>query len=936
MTLPRPLPAELPLAAYRLQMGASGFAQAAALAGYLARLGVSDVYASPLMAAVSPHGYDVTDPTRVNPALGSAEDFLAWSDRLRELGLGLIVDVVPNHMGIRQGNAWWDEVLENGPASPYARYFDIDFAPLKPELHGRVLLPLLGDQYGRVLERGELRLERERGAFFCRYHERALPLDPCSYVPLLEEAAARLEPGPQAAHVELQSILTALRNLPPRPTTDEAKRQERQREKEVVKGRLARLLEECPALEGALEAVLAEYNGTPGDPASFDRLDRLLQDQAYRLAYWRVAAEEINYRRFFDVNELAAIRVEEPEVFAATHAWLREQVRAGRVRGVRVDHPDGLYDPAGYFQALQGLAQREEGPGAGLYVVAEKIVAPEEALPADWAIHGTTGYEFLNAATGLLVDSANARALTDTYQRFTGEKPRYGETVYQAKRLILQSSLASELQVLAHRLARLSERHRHYRDFTLGSLTEALREVIAAFGVYRTYVRPDTLRPDEHDREAVELAVRAARRRNPTAEASVFEFLRRLLLLEIPELGEEARAFVLKFQQLTGPVTAKGLEDTAFYRYNRLVALNEVGGEPGRFGTSLEAFHRQNQSRVARFPHTMISTSTHDTKRSEDVRARLAVLSELPEEWRRAVFAWARHNKGKKTVVEGEAAPGRDDEYLFYQTLLGVWPLQPDPGLPERLVAYMTKAAKEAKVHTSWVAPSAAYDQALELFVRAVLDDPKFLARFEPLRRKVAVYGMLNSLTQTVLKYASPGVPDLYQGNEAWDFSLVDPDNRRPVDFARLEALLGGLEGRYPGVGLAGELLASWPDGRVKLWVTHQALQHRRANPGVYREGGYRPLGVDGPAAAHAVAFAREAGAARLVAVAPRLWVRLSAGADVPALGAQPWHGTRLELPEGRYHHLFTGEVFTVDGVIELSDLLAHFPVAMLHLEAAP
>ena len=882
-------------------------------------------------------------------------------------------------MGIAGGrNALFQDVLENGQASQYASYFDIDWAPLKNEMRGQVLLPTLGDQYGRVLEKGELKLDFQDGAFVLRYWDLTLPISPRTYQPVLEAALERLGGDPQAEDlVEFESILTAVKNLPDASETSEEKVRERAREKEVVKRRLAALSEGSPRVLQALQATAADYNGTPGEPRSFDRLDALICRQNYRLAYWRVAGEEINYRRFFEVNELAAVRMERPEVFAASHRLLLDLIGRGELTGLRIDHPDGLLDPAGYFLNLQVAAavewaardladQRGElttadratleeaaaalAPQVGarkpLYLVAEKIVEHGERLPDDWAVHGTTGYEYLNAVNGLFVDATSAKALTETYRRFTDDRRKLSEIIYESKRRVLRQALVSELNVLAHALNRISEANRLYRDFTLNNLTFALREVIASFPVYRTYLTEASERPSEHDREAVESAVRLAKRRNPAADPSVFEFLRSLLLLEAPAPDQSAAAaqlaFVMKFQQLTGPVMAKGLEDTAFYIYNRLASLNEVGGDPDRFGTSVAAFHAHNAERAQAWPHTMNSTSTHDTKRSEDVRARIDVLTEFPEEWRAIAGRLSRHNRSRRVAIEGDLAPSRNDEYLLYQTLVGVWPLKrlDDAGrdeLADRLVQYVLKAAREAKERTSWVNQNAAYEAALESFTRAVVNDGKFLATLEPFLMKVARYGILNSLAVTVLKLASPGVPDTYQGNESWDFSLVDPDNRRRPDFARLERDLASLE-EVPSEQrplLAEELIARAEDGRVKLWVTRQALTHRRDNPDLYALGDYHPLDASGTAAQHVVAFSRNHAGRSVAAVVPRLLARLSGGAEKPLLGPAPWEGTTLQLAAGRYHNLLTGETVESDGTLGLAALFASFPAALLERQDA-
>lgn len=948
----------LPWATYRLQFNHRfTFRDAAAIVPYLRRLGITHCYSSPYFKARpgSLHGYDVYDHNALNPEVGSEADYAAFVGALRAHGLGQVLDIIPNHMGVGEpGNLWWQDVLTHGRASYFARAFDIDWTPVKPELANRLCLPILGDQYGIVLENGELRLVYEDGAFLVRYHDIVLPIDPRSATAILELDLDRLEAALGADHqdvMELRSIITALRNLPTQQETDLARYQERRRETEVVRRRLERLREASPLVQQFIDDNVRTFNGRPGDPRSFDRLDALLEAQAYRLAFWRVAAEEINYRRFFDQNQLAAIRVEEPLVFDEIHRLVRRLLRDGHVTGLRVDHLDGLYDPAGYLQRLRELCAEAPGP---CYLVVEKILTGTERLREDWPVHGTTGYTFLNLVTGILVDRAHFRVMDRIYRAYAGRTVAYADEVYEKKRLILRVSLASELQVLGHRLDQLSERHRRTRDFTLNTLTEALREVIAAFPVYRTYIRGFDVHPA--DRAAIEHAVRVARLRNPTTNVTVYDFVRDTLLLQpLPGADDEYRQaqleFVMKFQQLTGPVMAKAVEDTVFYTFNRLVSLNEVGGDPERFGIPLEAFHARNAERAARWPYTMSATATHDTKRGEDVRARITVLSEVPRAWQTRLARWRRLNRRRREVVGERLAPSRNEEYLFYQTLVGVWPLGPPDAaghaaLVERLVAYVLKAIREAKVNTSWINPDAAYEQAVERFVRGVLDrreNAPFLADLEAFLAEVGDAGLFAALTQALLKVACPGVPDLYQGTELWDFSLVDPDNRRPVDYGRRAALLAELEAACAAPGadlraLAAELLVARRDGRVKLYLLWRALQARRRHPALRPGGGYRPLSAAGPRAEHVCAFARTHPDDHVVVVAPRWFTRLR-GPDGLPCGEAVWGGTEVSLgglpAASRYRNLFTGEVVPAPAgaggpALALAAVLATFPVALL------
>jgi (1->4)-alpha-D-glucan 1-alpha-D-glucosylmutase len=935
-------PRRVPNATYRLQLNRElPFARAADLAGYLDALAVSDVYASPVFTARpgSSHGYDVLDHSEINPELGGEAGLRKLASALAGRKLGIVLDLVPNHMCIGAENRSWADVLENGPSSSLASFFDIDWSPPKEDLHDKVLLPILGDQYGRVLENGEIRVERAGGSFVARYAEHALPLAPKSWTLILEPVRARLESERAAEdpeRIEVESILTAISHLPGRSERDPDQVQERQREKEVVKRRLGALLDGSPAVRAIVDASLADLNGRAGDPHSFDRLEALLADQGYRLSHWRVATDEINYRRFFDVNDLAAVRVEDPAVFDTLHALPLRLAREGVVSGFRIDHVDGLFDPADYLQKLP----------AELYVVVEKILMGDERLRADWAAQGTTGYDFLNAAGALFVDPTARTALTDLYSRFTGTAGRYSDVVYECKKLVLEVSLSSELTVLARRLDRISEQHRYSRDFTLNSQQEALAEVIASFPVYRTYVRSDGQIAPE-DRRNVRLAVRIARRRNPAVDASLFDFVGSVLLLEHPEgLDEASRAerldFVMRFQQLTGPVMAKGLEDTASYRFHPLASLNEVGGEPEPRANALERFHAANAERRQTWPRGMLASSTHDTKRDEDVRARISVLSELPQRWGEALERWREMNRAHKTTVDEAEAPDANGEYLFYQTLVGTWPPGLGPDHPrqeftDRIQEYMQKAAREAKVHTSWVSPNEAYERALADFVAATLAaGPKnrFPRDFRRFLDLVLRPGLLSAVSQVVLKAASPGVPDFYQGTELPEFRLVDPDNRSPVDFDRRIRLLDELrrEAEADAPGLAARLLAG-TDGLLKLWITSRALGVRRSRAALFEEGLYDPLAASGPRQQEVVAFARTHEGHTVIAAVGRFFTRLTAR----PVGARAWGGTSLRLPRGAgtvWRDALVGHEMKATGGAEPRLLLAqafrHLPVVLL------
>jgi (1->4)-alpha-D-glucan 1-alpha-D-glucosylmutase len=1018
---PSPITHHPPTSTYRVQLNAGfTFADARDVVPYLHDLGIGALYTSPFLCATpgSTHGYDVTNYGSLNSEIGTEEDLKTLTLGLREREMGALVDVVPNHMGIAGGaNAWWQDVLENGRTSPYAEFFDIDWRPLKEELRGKILLPVLGDHYGVVLERGELRLEYAEGAFTVHYYETRLPIAPPTYSLILSIPLPELEqmlPEDDLSLLEYQSIITAFERLPAQDERDPDLIAERRREQVVAKRRLADLIANSPEVARAIEETVRVLNGDASDSQGqghgFDALDRLLDAQSYRLSSFRTAGEEINYRRFFAINELAAVRQEVPEVFAAAHALLLRLIASGAVTGLRIDHPDGLWDPAGYFRDLQraawlarneypsspapgpeGTPARVPGPservavgGEGerdvdweavdpaladtwpgqnddgvalterlpLYVVVEKILEPGEPLPNDWAVHGTVGYEFARVTTGLFVDPANQRAFDDLYARITrqGRRRPFSATAYEAKGLMLRTALASETNVLARALNRISEQSRRTRDFTLSALRNALREVITAFPVYRTYIVCDGRDVSDRDRRAIERAVALAKRRNPASDPSVFDFLEDVLLLrDDGALSEQERdercQFVMKFQQLTGPVMAKGVEDTAFYRYNRLVALNEVGSDPAAFGTSVAEFHRENADRARRWPHGLLTSSTHDTKRSEDVRARIAVLSELPREWRAAVNRWARLNRRRKTRVEGASAPDRNDEYLFYQTVLGAWPWDaatPDEAFVARIEAFMLKAAREAQVHTSWVNPDLAYEAALQQFVRAALDASRpnpFLEDIAALREMVAHAGAINALAQQLLKLTAPGVPDIYQGTELWDQSLVDPDNRRPVDYGQRIRLLRGLQRRRPCRRLVADLLETKADGRVKLYLTSRVLACRAAYPDLFARGEYIPLATEGAAADHVVAFARRDAENEFIAAVPRLVMGLTRKELVDPIGPEIWGDTRLLLPDAEpgtcYRDVFSGETVKaaagdVGASLPVSGTFASFPFALL------
>jgi (1->4)-alpha-D-glucan 1-alpha-D-glucosylmutase len=989
------IPPRVPSSTYRLQFAAHlRFSDARGLVGYLSELGISDAYPSPLFRARenSSHGYDVIDHAQIDPEFGSEDDFRSFAEELRDRGMGLMMDIVPNHMGIDdEHNQWWQDVLENGISAVHGDFFDIDWYPPKEALRERVLLPFLGDQFGRVLENQELRLVFENDRFKIAYYDARYPLAPRSWqlilARVLEHLGGQLDvDDPQ--RMELESIVTATDNLPRRAREPEVV-QQLYREKEVIRRRLAALLEASPAIRQALEETVTEYNGRRGDPPSFDRLEALLDRQAYRLCHWRVATDEINYRRFFDINALAAIRVERSEVFDAVHAMIFRFLGQGWVTGLRIDHPDGLLDPKQYFVNLQQGFERaahEGGEQGGrpveppLYVAVEKILVRDEGLSPEWAVCGTTGYEFLNLLNGVFIDRRGTYLLRDAYHRFTGQVPRFADVLYQSKRAILGASMSSELHVLAWQLDRISEQHRWSRDFTRSSLRHALREVIACFPAYRTYVGPNDESVGADDRRRILAAVRAAKRRNPEMTPSFFDFIASVLLLEYPEginesQRQERRQFVLKFQQVSGPVMAKGMEDTAFYRYYPLASLCEVGGDPASAGTSPEQFHRTVAERAIQWPYSMSATATHDTKRGEDTRARLNVLSEVPEVWEQAVRRWHTHHQSRRVEIESVLAPDENEEYLLYQTLVGTWPFPRGDERAwneyvQRIVAYMDKALKEAKLHTSWNNPHEDYDRAVEGFVRAALGDSEFVDDMERFVRSIADAGFVNSLAQTLTKICVPGVCDFYQGTELWDFSLVDPDNRRPVDFQRRRRLLADLRQRAQGdpAELVAELTEAWPDERIKLFVAWRALELRKSERKLMLEGSYLPLAVEGVRAENVCAFAREHEGRWALCVVPRLVheacrrpalvgavsATLGGGTDDRSADGGPgfrdgsfaawWEDTAVRLPgqsPTEWRNIFNGDALPVDEVqpageregerrLPISMLFRQLPVALL------
>jgi (1->4)-alpha-D-glucan 1-alpha-D-glucosylmutase len=897
-----------PGATYRLQFHKDfRFVDGRDLVPYLSDLGITDLYSSPRYKARrgSEHGYDIANPLRVNSELGTEEDFGEMAQKLRHYGMGLLLDTVPNHMAASYENPWWTDVLENGQASSFAGYFDIDWHPPTTKAaflqDNRVLLPTLGDLYGNVLANGQFALKFEDTGIHVRYYETRLPLDPKTYAVVL----ARL---PQTA--EVQELARDIERLPDRDETAPERIMERRREKERIKERLWHAYQASPDLKKSIDDALLAI------AASADDLDALLSAQAYRLAYWKIGYEEINYRRFFDINELVGIRVESAEVFDNRYQRTLELVRDGQVTGLRIDHIDGLWDPECFLRRLQSKTGE-------IYVVVEKILGRGEEMPHQWPVSGTTGYEFLNAVNGVFINREGLQQIEASYRRITGTLLPFAEVCYQCNKLVMEELFRGDVTAIARHLGALAARHRDARDVRLSELTEALIEVSACLPVYRTYIHTFDVSP--RDRQYIERTVDLARSRTNPERISdaAFAFIRSVLLLETPYYLEGRKQdwleFVMRWQQFTGPVMAKGLEDTAAYRYNALLSVNEVGSDPLREEPPFDVaeFHEFNRRRLEEWPDTMNATATHDTKRGEDSRARLNVLTEIPEEWARRLARWMEWNERMKIAVNGVLAPSASEEILIYQTLLGVWPCE-----VERVHEFLVKALREAKVNSSWIAPHEEYEQAVKEFAsRLVADEERFLPDFRELHEFVAIYGAHNGLSQLVLKIAAPGVPDFYQGSELWQFALVDPDNRRPVDYKRRRSMFEELRRREAEdrIALIRALAADPQQDEMKLFVTHKALELRRSRRELFARGGYVPLETRGSCARHVVAFARQLEGRWVAAVAPRWTSRVV-----------EWGDTEVLLPEGapaEWSDCVTG---LAPASWKVRDLLAEFPVALL------
>ncbi|MBI4906116.1 MAG: malto-oligosyltrehalose synthase [Acidobacteria bacterium] len=953
-------PSAIPISTYRIQFNKHfRFLDCREIVPYLHDLGIGALYSSPRYRARrgSEHGYDVSSPLRVNSELGTDEEFDDLCERLRHYGLGMVLDIVPNHMVASHENPWWMDVLENGPGSPFARYFDIDWHPTASKAaflqENKVLVPVLGDLYGNVLANQELTVRLDDEGFFLRYYDRRFPLDPKSYSLILDACLVYLEMSlgiEHAAIAEVRKLARLASELPPNTVTDAGKATRRQEAGRSLKRRLFAVYRDIPEARLAIDAALADLAGNKGDVMSCGRLHELLEQQSFRLAYWKIAFEEINYRRFFDINDLVCLRTEEEDIFDARHAPVFQLLAERKVTGLRVDHIDGLRDPSGYLSMLD-KAVRKAAADDSTYVVVEKVLGRGESLPSQWNAQGTTGYDFLNALSDLLLHPEGLQSLSAIYAKFTGEEIPFGELCYARNKQVMWKLFAGEVNVLGHHLGQLAAQDREARDVPLSELMEVLVEVTACLPVYRTYIRD--LEIDGHARYYLERTLELARTR--TSEVRIgdpaFHFLRRVLLLDpppyAPQLRDQFLAFVMRWQQFTGPVMAKGLEDTASYIDNTLISRNEVGGDALREEPPLDlaGFHTFCAARLQECRYTMNATSTHDTKRSEDVRARLHVLSEMPLEWEKHLLRWRRWNRPHKKVLSGQPTPTPGEEVLLYQTLAGVWPLDEsnEAEFLDRIRTFLVKAMREAKTYSGWIRPDESHESAVLDFSAAILDrrrDSPFLRDFLRFQEKLAWHGALNSLTQTLIKITAPGIPDFYQGSELWDLSLVDPDNRRPVDFQRRIALLECLRVRQREAPhhFLKELLTNWKDGRIKLHVTEQALGLRRAKAGAYLEGAYTALETKGPKGGNVCAFARSKNGTWCLTVAP-LWTSRIAPFPKLPVGRNAWRDTRLVLPDGaptQWRNVFTGESVTAARIekgelaIPMHEVLHRFPVALL------
>jgi (1->4)-alpha-D-glucan 1-alpha-D-glucosylmutase len=924
----------IPTATYRIQFNPLfGFREAQRIVPYLAELGISDIYASPVFKARkgSNHGYDVVDPNRLNPELGTEQDFEELAGELRNHRMGWIQDIIPNHMAYDGENWRLMDVLENGKSSRFFHYFDIDWNHPSEHIGGRVLAPFLGAFYGECLENGEIRISYDQTGLTVNYYHLRFPLKIESYARIFTHNLDRLKNQLGSNHpdfIKLLGVLYVVQDLPSREED-----QERGERMVFVKRMLWELYTQNRKIRKFVDENLATFNGKKGDPESFNLLDSLLAEQLFRLSFWKVAGEEINYRRFFNINELISLRVEEEDVFYDTHSLIFKLVREKEVTGLRIDHIDGLYDPTGYLKRLRNKTGE-------IYLVVEKILGPGESLPSFWPGQGTTGYDFLNYLNWIFCETTNERKLDRIYTKFTGLTTPYEDLLGEKKRLIIGKRMAGDIDNLAQIMMSISRNDRYGIDITRYGLKRALVEVLTYFPVYRTYIG-DHFGDTDH-RQMAETITKAKLKN--TGLLNEFNFIERFLLLDFQDyLSEDEKNrwihFIMRLQQFTGALMAKGFEDTALYVYNRLLSLNEVGGTPNKFGIPTGEFHDFNKKRMNNWAHSLNATSTHDTKRGEDVRARINALSELPGEWERNIKVWKKIIRKKKKTLNGQIVPDSNDEYLLYQTLIGAFPFAGSeyPEFIERLKKYIVKAVREAKVHTAWLKPDTEYENAFISVVEEILDlseKNQFLKEFLPFQKKIAYYGIFNSLAQTLVKITSPGVPDFYQGSELWDLNLVDPDNRRPVDFEKRRNFLFAIKEKEVKaiLSLIEELLSTREDGRIKLFTIYRALQRRELLKELFDYGAYLPLKVTGSYNHHIIAFARQKTKSWALTVVPRFLTSIIKPFEFP-LGKGVWLNTSVVLPDNApvtWHHVFTDQVIKSESLLPVGEVCQHFPLGFL------
>lgn len=923
----------VPIATYRIQFNPSfDFHKAKSCVSYLANLGISDIYASPIFKSKkgSLHGYDVVDSSEINPELGGAKKFHQLSHELKNRGLGWIQDIVPNHMAYDYDNSMLMNVLERGKDSDFFHFFDIDWDHPFDGKKGELLAPFLGRLYGKCLEDQEIQLGLNKGEIRVNYYHMRFPLYKNSYIRILRHRLGVLQRKLGTGHPGWKKFCDLLSVIEPRR---KGRQKAKDNEGKSFKELLREVCEESKEVEKYILENIQFFNGIKGNPDSFTYLDELLSEQIFKLSFWKVATEEINYRRFFNVNELICLRTEDERVFDHTHGLIITLIEEGKFTGLRIDHVDGLYDPTGYLSLLRKKAR-------DVFLVVEKILQPEEELLSVWPVQGTTGYEWLNQVNSVFCERKNEKKFDRIYSKFSGFNTPYHKLVSDKKRQIIGQHMTGDIDNLAQALKKISAHSRQSKDITLYGLKRAIVEIMIHFPVYRTYITESLYR--EQDRACIQEAADKARKEIPGFLHEV-DFVQNFLMNQLdfnsPEKKRQQRDFIMRFQQYTGPLMAKGFEDTVLYIYNRLLSLNEVGGSPARFGSSLDAFHQFNEKRAVFWPHSMNTTSTHDTKRGEDVRARLNVLSEIPEEWDQVVRLWSRLNRRKKRRLNGIKIPDRNDEYFLYQTLTGALPFYQEEysSFIQRMKHYIVKSVREAKVHTAWLEPDSAYEEAFLSFMEDILDfsgKNPFIQEFLPFQKKIALYGIFNSLSQNLMKWTTPGVPDIYQGTELWDLSLVDPDNRRPVDFRKREEFLDEIKSKEKKNSreLVKELLLSKEDGRIKLFLIYKALKARKQNPDIFERGTYIPLRAEGKWRHHIIAFARNEGEVWIVSVAPRFLTSLIDGKSLP-LGSQIWGDTALLVPEKI--PLFWKDIF-LDRRIKggkfllISEILKYFPVSLL------